>query len=99
MARRVLNEERILSDGTRLEAVAYSVESSDECPEGVKYSFQYYDPRTDKTLLRYDNSHKYEGHETAHHKHRHGLDTPVEIEYEGSVRRQYEKFLNEVDEI
>jgi hypothetical protein len=79
MARRVLNEERILSDGTRLEAVAYSVKPSDEYPEGVKYSFQYYDPEIDETLLRYDNSHTYEGHETAHHRHRHDLHEPVEI--------------------
>lgn len=99
MAQRVLNDERILADGTRVDAVAYSVEPSDEYPEEVKYSFQYYDPEEDETLLRYDNSHRYEGHETAHHKHRHDTDAPTEIGYPGTVSEQYRKFLNEVERI
>jgi len=94
-----LTMKRVLADGTRVDAVAYAVEPSDEYPEGVKYSFQYCDPEADETLLRYDNGHRYEGHETAHHKHRYDTDAPTEIEYPGTVSEQYREFLSEVGRI
>lgn len=99
MVVRTLRYERIFADGTRIDAVGYSVEPSDEYPDGVKYSFQYYDSETGETVLRYDNSPGYENHETNHHKHRHDLDEPVEIGYEGKLEEQYDKFRQEVEDI
>ncbi|XGI84776.1 DUF6516 family protein (plasmid) [Halorutilales archaeon Cl-col2-1] len=91
----LLNDEDKKPDGTKIEAIGYEVPRSDQFPEGVKYSFVYFHPDDDVNILRYDNAHEHAG--SKHHKHVRGETHPVD--YEGSVEQQYEKFLNEVEEI
>jgi hypothetical protein len=81
-----------LGDGTIVEAKAWRVPESEEFPEGLKYSFQHYDPETGETLLRYDNYNKHAG--SRHHKHEDGETEAVEFE---GLKDHYERFLDEVE--
>jgi hypothetical protein len=65
-------------------------------PGDVKYRFQYFDPRTGETILRYDNSHH---HPEADWHHRHRYDEePDPIEFEG-LRDHIDRFRQEVRSI
>ena len=77
----LVDTEHTLRDGTRVRP--FAVESSGY-PGGVNYRFQYYDPETGDSLLRYDNS-QLPTHGAGHH-HRHewvdGEEQVTEIEFE-----------------
>ncbi len=62
----LVDTEHTLRDGTRVRL--FAVESADY-PGGVSYRFQYYDPETGDSLLRYDNS-QIPSHGAGYH-HRH----------------------------
>lgn len=84
----IIDEEDTKPDGSRYEMVAWSVPSSDDYPEGVKYSFQYMDADDDAPY-----------HTDVARHHRHTPDGEVEpLEYIG-LRDLAEQFLNEVNEI
>ncbi len=90
-ARKILERRDILEDGTIVEIVLYKIDDPEQYPSEFKYSFQLWDPRTGQTLLRYDNSHKYEGHSTRHHQHVRGQVKP--LSYPGSISKLLENFL------
>ena len=62
----VVDTEHTRPDGTRVRL--FVVESSDY-PGGVNYRFQYYDPETGDSLLRYDNSRVPTHGAGYHHRH------------------------------
>lgn len=91
----IIDEADTKPDGSRYELVAWAVPTSEEYPDGVKYSFQYMDA-DGETLVRFDNAPYHT--EVAHH-HRHPPDGGIEpLEYT-SLRDLAERFLNEVNEI
>jgi hypothetical protein len=49
----LIERERTLPDGTRLEL--FAIENPDY-PEGVNYRFAYFDPEAGENTLRYDNT-------------------------------------------
>ena len=92
MAERVFSDTIQLEDGTIVKAKAWSVPKNPDYPEGVKYSFQHYDPETRKTLLRFDNYNRHSG--SRHHIHRKdGSTEPARFE---DLEEHYRKFLKEV---
>lgn len=62
----LLDTEYTFRDGSRVRL--FAVESS-AYPGGVNYRFQYYDPETGRTLLRYDNSRIPTHGAGQHHRH------------------------------
>ncbi|KXA96012.1 hypothetical protein AKJ39_05190 [candidate division MSBL1 archaeon SCGC-AAA259J03] len=87
-----MNRRIVLKDGTIVEAEAFKVPISVDYPEGIKYSFQHYDPETGKTVLRYDNYSKHSG--SRHHKHLGERATrPENFE---SLQSHFKKFMKEV---
>ena len=77
----LVDAEHTFRDGTRVRL--FAVESSDY-PGGVNYRFQYYDPETGDSLLRYDNS-RVPTHGAGHH-YRHewvdGEEQVTKLEFE-----------------
>ncbi|KXB07274.1 hypothetical protein AKJ52_00595 [candidate division MSBL1 archaeon SCGC-AAA382C18] len=83
----------VLGDGTIIEAVAFKILKSRKYPQGIKYSFQHYDPITGKTILRYDNYSQHSG--TRHHKHIGESETrPTEFE---SLKTHFKNFIKGVN--
>jgi hypothetical protein len=85
---------RTLLDGT---VIAVSAVRASSYPDGVKYSFQHFDPETGATLLRYDNAHD-DPDLGAHHRHGSDLDPndpDREVEFE-DVYDHLRTFLDEV---
>ncbi|KXA94037.1 hypothetical protein AKJ65_05625 [candidate division MSBL1 archaeon SCGC-AAA259E19] len=91
-AEKILDRRIVFDDGTVVEARAFRIPESKEYPDGIKYSFQHYNPETGKTLLRYDN---YREHaESRHHKHLGGSKIrPVMFE---GLQTHFKKFMKEV---
>lgn len=81
-------------EGDRWEALAWDVPTSDEFPEGLKYSFQYLGPADEEILrIRQPN----DAHSAGRH-HRHYRGEVERIEFEG-LRSHIGKFLDEVQTI
>lgn len=92
--RKIREQRDVLEDGTMIETTIYQIVESDRYPSGYKYSFQHWDPETNQTILRYDNSHQYEGHPDRHHQHIEGEVSP--LSYPGSISELLERFLRTV---
>jgi len=91
----VYREEDVKSDGSRYEMVAWQVPTSEDFPQGVKYSFQYVDAEGD-TLLRFDNS---PYHLDVGRHHRHTSEATIEaLEFTG-LPDLIDQFQTEVNEI
>lgn len=94
-ARVVFREETEKLDGSRYEMVAWQVPTSEEFPQGLKYSFQYMDA-DGSTLLRYDNS---PHHLDIGRHHRHTSDgTITKLDFTG-LSQLIDDFQTEVTEI
>ncbi len=93
-ATKILEEDDEFPSGDRWRILAWDVPTSEEFPEGLKYSFQYLGPG-DEQILRYDNAN--DAHGVGRH-HRHYRGEVKGIEFEG-LRPHIEKFLNEVETI
>lgn len=65
-SRRLVDTTVDLPDDRYVEVVVWSVPSSPDYPEGIKYRMQYGDG--DETILRYDNAPHHDG--ARHHRHR-----------------------------
>lgn len=94
-ARVVYRDENEKLDGSRYEMVAWQVPSSEDFPQGLKYSFQYMDADGD-TLLRYDNS-PYHLDVGRHHRHTPEGDI-MKLEFTG-LSDLVNDFQTEVNEI
>jgi hypothetical protein len=93
-ARKLFEDDDEFPAGDRWKRTRLRCPTSDDFPEGLKYSFQYLSP-ADEELLRYDNANDAHGG-GRHHRHYRG---EVEgIEFEG-LRSHLEKFLDEVETI
>lgn len=92
----LVDAEHTLQDGTRIRL--FAVESS-EYPAGVNYRFQYYDPDTGDSLLRYDNAQVPTHGAGRHHRHEwvDGEEQVTELEFEG-FERHLAAFETEVNE-
>jgi hypothetical protein len=91
----VYRDEGEKPDGSRYEMVAWQVPTSEEFPQGLKYSFQYIDADGD-TLLRYDNA---PYHLDIGRHHRHPPEGEItKLEFRG-LSDLIEDFQNEVTEI
>jgi hypothetical protein len=78
-------------EGTRVRL--FAVESSTE-PGGYHYRFQYYAPKEDEQILRYDNAHD----SPVGPHHRHEGDEVTGIEFEG-LEAHVARFQKEVRQI
>jgi hypothetical protein len=92
----VIFQDRRETEEVVIEAVVYSVEESEEYPEGLRYSFQAH--KDGETVLRYDN---YNLHSNSrHHKHI-GEDETEPLDKTPEDRKDivklYKRFLKEVD--
>jgi hypothetical protein len=93
-ATKIFEDDDEFPEGDRWEALVWGVPTSDEFPEGLKYSFQYLGP-ADEEILRYDNANY--AHDVGRH-HRHYRGEVEGIEFEG-LRSHVQKFLDEVETI
>lgn len=91
---KIHDQRDVLDDGTMIEVTVYRIEDPGQYPSGYKYSFQHWDPETDETLLRFDNSHQYEGHADRHHQH--VGDDVRELSYPGSISDLLDEYLRRV---
>ncbi|MFB6356938.1 MAG: DUF6516 family protein [bacterium] len=92
---RVLYNYQLFDDGTLMEVEIYRVEDPEQFPSGFKYSFQFCDPESGETYLRYDNSHSYEGHPDRHHRHKGETVSP--LKYPGDIYELYKRFKRKVE--
>lgn len=90
----IYEDQDTFDDGTRYEMVATAVPKSDECPEGIKYRFQY---MTDdgRTLLRFDNFPDHPGVDRHHYRTPSGVSD--DIAYTG-LEDHVRRFDDEMDE-
>lgn len=93
----VIFQDRRETEEIVIEAVVYSVEKSDEYPEGVRYSFQAH--KDGETRLRYDNYNRHSN--SRHHKHI-GEDKTEPLDKRPEDRKDvvklYRRFLKEVED-
>ncbi|MFB6354985.1 MAG: DUF6516 family protein [bacterium] len=93
-ARKIREQRDVLADDTMIEIVVYEMDDPDQYPSGYKYSFQHWDPDTGETLLRYDNSHQYDGHPDRHHQHI--GDEVKPLSFPGSISTLLDEFVRRV---
>ena len=73
MVKQVIHETRRLNQNEIIDVILWEVPVSIDNPDGVTYSLNYriFDKKVGdwKSIIRYDNAHKYKNHRTKHHRH------------------------------
>ncbi|MBI3757360.1 MAG: hypothetical protein HY267_05225 [Deltaproteobacteria bacterium] len=72
-ARLVFHKKEVYADGSLTEIRIWQVNKQLAFPTGVKYAFYFVGPPPErKVVVGYDNHHG-----KGHHRHKHGIETPV----------------------
>ena len=73
MAKLIIHEARRLSETEIIDVNLWEVPVTKDDPDGVTYSINYrlFDTNKGKwrSLIRYDNAHRYKNHKSKHHRH------------------------------
>ena len=73
MVKLVIHETRRLNQNEIIDVKLWEVPVTKDNPDGVTYSLNYriFDKSKGdwKSIIRYDNAHKYKNHKTKHHRH------------------------------
>ena len=100
MGKLVIRETRRLDENEIIDISLWEVPKTKDNPDGVTYSLNYriYDKDEGqwKTIIRYDNAHKYKNHKTRHHRHIGDKVTEVKFQDLGSL---YEELLELKDKL
>ena len=100
MSKLTIRETRRLDENEIIDISLWEVPITEDNPDGVTYSLNYriYDKDEGqwKSIIRYDNAHKYKNHKTRHHRHIKDKVTEVKFQDLGSL---YEELLQLKDKL